>query len=80
MSKLIAKHKSRRVRRFLKANEGVSALEYAILVGVVAVALGGAIVAFSGQLKSAISAIGGDVSNITTTGAGPLTGGPAPGP
>ena len=42
MSKLISKHKSRRFRRFLKANEAVSALEYAILVGVIAVAVGAA--------------------------------------
>ena len=36
MLKTAIKHKSRRFRRFLKANEAVSALEYAILVGVIA--------------------------------------------
>lgn len=77
MSKLIAKHKPRSLRRFLKATEGVSALEYAILVGVVAVAIGAAVVAFSGQLSTVIGAIGTDVASITTTGGGPLTGAPA---
>ena len=70
-------HKSRRFRRFLRANKAVSALEYAILVGVIAVAVGTAIVAFSGKLSTAMENIGTDVANITTTGAGPLTGTPA---
>ena len=33
MSNRVSKHKSRRFRRFVRANEAVSALEYAILVG-----------------------------------------------
>ena len=37
MMKTAIKHKSRHLRRFLKANEAVSALEYALLVGVIAV-------------------------------------------
>ena len=65
MSKHIAKHKSRRLRRFLKANEAVSALEYAILVGVVAVAIGAAIVTFSDNLKTALTQMGDQVDNIT---------------
>ena len=73
-------HKSRRLRRFLRANKAVSALEYAILVGVIAVAVGAAIVAFSGNLETAISAIGTDVAKIETTGGGPLTGTPSPSP
>ena len=43
-----AKHTSRRFRRFARANEAVSALEYAILVGVIAVAIGVALTTFSG--------------------------------
>jgi len=68
MSKLITKHKPRRFRRFLKANEAVSALEYAILVGVVAVAVGAAIVAFSGNITTAISTLGGGISSTTSAG------------
>lgn len=65
MSKHIAKHKSRRLRRFAKANEAVSALEYAILVGVIAVAVGAALVTFGGDIKTAIAAIGGKVDDVT---------------
>ena len=64
------KHVSRRLRRFLKADEAVSALEYAVLVGVVTVAVGGAVLAFSGQIGDAISVIGNTVKN---TGSGITT-------
>ncbi len=56
-------HISRRLRRFLKANEAVSALEYAVLVGVVVVGVGGAIYAFSGNVETAISEIGSKVED-----------------
>ena len=56
------KHISRRFRRFARANEAVSALEYAILVGVIAVGMAAAIVAFEGELDDAIAAIGTTVS------------------
>ena len=49
---------SRRLRRFLKADEAVSALEYAVLVGVVVVGVGGAIYAFSGNVENAIKTVG----------------------
>ena len=52
------KHISRRFRNFLRANEAVSALEYALLVGIVAVGLTGAIVGFSGNIEDALTAIG----------------------
>ena len=65
MSKHTAKHKSRHLRRFAKANEAVSALEYAILVGVVAVALGAALVTFSGSITAGIGKIGDAVKNPT---------------
>ena len=61
------KHWSRRLRRFVRANEAVSALEYAILVGVIAVAIGLALVTFSTNLTTAITAIGTGVSSITQT-------------
>ena len=59
------KHVSRRLRRFLEANEAVSALEYAVLVGVVVIAVGGAIVTFSGDVKTAVENIGDGLA-VTT--------------
>ena len=53
MSNRVSKHKSRRFRRFVRANEAVSALEYAILVGVVAVAIGAALVTFGDKVTAA---------------------------
>ena len=61
------KHISRRFHRFLRANEAVSALEYAILVGVIAVAIGLALVTFSGSIDTAIDTIGTGVSSMTQT-------------
>ena len=66
MMKTAIKHKSRRFRRFLKANEAVSALEYAILVGIIAVGLTGAIVAFSGNIEAALAALGTEVGTVST--------------
>ena len=54
---------SRRLRRFLKADEAVSALEYAVLVGVVVVGVGGAIYTFSGDVAEAITAVGNAVDD-----------------
>ena len=71
MTKLTSKHKSRSLRAFAKADEAVSALEYAILVGVVSVALLAAFTTFNAEIKSAISAIGtnvdANVANVGTT-------------
>ena len=72
MMKTAIKHKSRRFRRFLRANEAVSALEYAILVGVIAVGIGAALLAFEDNLDDAIAAIGAQVKSITVSGAGTL--------
>ena len=68
MMKQSIKHKSRHFRRFLRANEAVSALEYAILVGIIAVAIGLALTAFEDQIQTAITNIGNDVATITTDG------------
>ena len=73
----MAKHKSRRLHRFLRANEAVSALEYAILVGVIAVAVGAAIFTFGGEIKTAIGEIGDKVGAVTTPA---ITIGPSPAP
>ncbi len=56
---------SRRLRRFLKADEAVSALEYAVLVGVVVIGVGGAITAFSDNIEAAIAEIGTNVDGAT---------------
>ncbi len=76
MSKHIAKHKSRHLRRFAKANEAVSALEYAILVGVVAVAIGAAIVAFSDNLKTTLTNMGAEIRTITIESTGQIAANP----
>ena len=53
----------RRVR-FLRENKAVSALEYAILVGVIAVGIGIALTAFSGQIKTALKNSGDQIVKI----------------
>ncbi len=58
---MIIQHKSRRFRRFLRANKAVSALEYAILIGVISVAVAAALVTFSTDLEKAIRGIGDKV-------------------
>ena len=63
-----SKHESGRFRRFVRANKAVSALEYAILVGVVAVAIVSALTAFSGNIKTAMDTIGADISGLTGGG------------
>ena len=55
------KHVSRRLRRFARANEAVSALEYAILVGVIAVAIAAALATFSDSIETGLEAIGDQV-------------------
>ena len=52
------KHVSRRLRRFGRAAEAVSALEYAILVGVIAIAVGAALATFGGSIEDAVEKIG----------------------
>ena len=71
-------------RRFLRAREAVSALEYAILVGVVVAAVGAALVSFSGNIETAMTTVGGAVAgvkapviNLTGGGGGGTTGGGA---
>ena len=61
------KHISRRFRRFVRANEAVSALEYAILVGVIAVAIAAALATFSTSISTGIAAIGTAISTPTPT-------------
>ncbi len=51
-------HLLRQLRRFPRAIEAVSALEYAILVGVITIAVAAALVTFGGDITTAIEAIG----------------------
>ena len=46
------------LRRFFRAQEAVSALEYAILVGVIVAGVGAALFAFSGNITEAMKDIG----------------------
>ena len=48
----------RAVARFTRATEGVSALEYAIVVGVVVAGIGGSVVAFTDVLQGELDEIG----------------------
>ena len=48
----------RKVRKFLRQNRAVSALEYAILVGVIAVGAAAALATFGGDITTAIEKIG----------------------
>lgn len=66
MSNHAPKHKSRRLRRFLRGNKAVSALEYALLVGIIAVAVGVGIAYFGGKLEGTIKKVGNKVGQIST--------------
>ena len=62
-----------RLRRFIRAGDAVSTLEYALLVGLMAMAAGAAAVAFSDDLQTAIGAnIGGDVGALGVDNVGPV--------
>ena len=49
---------------YLRNNRAVSALEYAILVGVIAVAIAAALTTFSADITTALTNIGGKVSAV----------------
>ena len=73
MSTNTPRRKSRRLGRFLKANEAVSALEYAILVGVISLALIGVFGTFMDDVTLAIESIGDNIqSSMGTVGASPF--------
>ena len=62
------KHLSGRFRRFVRSTKAVSALEYAILVGIVAIAITAALATFSDSITTALDNIGDDISGTTTAG------------
>ena len=67
------KHISRRLRGFARANEAVSALEYAILVGVIVVGVGAALATFEDEVTAALDTIGNTVGSTTVAGTTTVT-------
>ena len=59
----------RAVARFTRAKEGVSAMEYAIVVGIVVAGVGGAVWAFTDDVEDAVGSIG--TAMKTTAGTAP---------
>ena len=57
-----------RIKVFVRDSKAVSALEYALLVGIIAVAIGAAMFTFSESIKTAINAIGTDIAGTTSPG------------
>jgi len=62
----------RAVARFTRAKEGVSAMEYAIVVGIVVAGVGGAVWAFTDDVEDAIQIVGTNLE--TTAGTAPTSG------
>ena len=60
MKKMLA-----RAKKYVRSTRAVSALEYALLVGVIAVAISAAMLTFSGNITSALTTIGGKVASTT---------------
>ena len=67
------KHVSRRFRCFAWANEAVSALEYAMLTGVIAVGIATALVAFEDQIDNVFENMGGSIEAMDAPGTPDLT-------
>ena len=66
----------RNFRRFLRGSEAVSALEYALLVGIITVAVGAAIATFGDDIQNTIEGIGDDVvtrGNLVKQSTAPAT-------
>ena len=60
-----AKEVLRSCRRFFRGGEAVSALEYAILVGVIVAGVAAALIVFSNNIETAVSKIGGEVAKVS---------------
>jgi len=57
----------RAIARFTRAKEAVSAMEYAIVVAVVAAGVGGAVWVFTGDVTTAIETVGTKLEATATT-------------
>ena len=62
------RHQWRCFRHFLRANEAVSALEYAMVIGIMAVILSAALVAFSGNIETTLTTLGAEVASQQISG------------
>ena len=60
-------HYTKKFIHYLRHNRAVSALEYAILVGIIAVAMAAALTAFTGNLTTALDSIGDALKNTTVS-------------
>ena len=59
-----------RLRHFGRSGKAVSALEYAILVGVVVVAIGTALATFSDNITAALNTVAGQITPGLVGGGG----------
>ena len=58
---------TKKFAHYLRNNRAVSALEYAILIGIIAVALSAALATFSGNIETAIETIGDKVKSTNVS-------------
>ena len=56
---------ARWIRRYLRYTNAVSALEYAVIVGILVVGLGTAVTAFRGQIVNYITNQGANIQTLT---------------
>ena len=59
---------AKRFACYLRDTRAVSALEYAILVGIIAVAMSAVLAAFGGNITTALQTIGAAVAGVTAKG------------
>ena len=59
---------TKKFAHYLRNNRAVSALEYAILIGIIAVALSAALTTFSTEITKALTTIGTTVGGTTKAG------------
>ncbi len=59
---------AKKFTHYLRDTRAVSALEYAILMGIIALTISAALVTFSGNITPVLSLIGGKVAATTVTG------------
>ena len=62
-----------RIKVFVRDSKAVSALEYAILIGVISVAIAAVLVTLSDNLTTAIEGVGTDIEGTVTAGAPDMT-------
>ena len=72
MKKHTLVHKSRWIRRFARANDAVSALEYALIVGIVAVGIGTAIFALRDNIVTEINDMAAAVTTAGSSATSPF--------